>query len=159
MGGGGEEGDTTQLIDGYGVFNATGLENLMKNSRSLLWCCCHYGPKISGKSTLLNHLFGTDFKEVDAFKGRTVTTKGIWVAKCVGIDPCMIALDMEGTDERERGEDDTESGKQRDLFALAMSDIVLINMWCHDIGIVQAANVNLLETVFQVIMACPVIAK
>ncbi|KAI3927470.1 hypothetical protein MKW92_021193 [Papaver armeniacum] len=134
MGGDGEQEDkedccSTQLIDGEGVFNATGLANLMKNSE----CGLSYGvvaiigPKISGKSTLLNNLFRTNFKEMDAFKGRTQTTKGIWIAKCVGIQPCMIALDMEGTDGRESGEDDIEFG-------------------------VQASNVTLLETVFQVIM-------
>ncbi|RYR63106.1 hypothetical protein Ahy_A04g020901 isoform B [Arachis hypogaea] len=77
---------------------------------------------------------------------------GIWIAKCVGIEPCTIAMDLEGTDGRERGEDDTAFEKQSALFALAISDIVLINMWCHDIGREQAANKPLLKTVFQVMM-------
>ncbi|KAI3909857.1 hypothetical protein MKW92_048512 [Papaver armeniacum] len=166
MGGGGEQEDkedccSTQLIDGQGVFNATGLANLMKNSESGLsyGVVAIIGPKISGKSTLLNNLFRTNFKEMDAFKGRTQTTKGIWIAKCVGIQPCMIALDMEGTDGRDSGEDDIEFGKQRALFGLAMSDIVLINMWCHDIGSVPASHVTLLETVFQVIMGMSIHRK
>ncbi|MFS7975651.1 putative P-loop containing nucleoside triphosphate hydrolase [Helianthus anomalus] len=108
----------------------------------------------TGKSTLLNHLFRTDFKEMDAFKGRQasifVTTKGIWMARCAGIEPCTIVMDLEGTDGRERGEDDTAFEKQSALFALAVSDIVLINMWCHDIGREHAANKPLLKTVFQV---------
>lgn len=85
----------------------------------------------TGKSTLLNNLFHTNFREMDAFKGRHVhislffsmcllvqnkvnwsnlfifrsqTTKGIWMAKCVGIEPCTIVMDLEGTDGRERGE-------------------------------------------------------
>ncbi|KAG2371163.1 Protein ROOT HAIR DEFECTIVE 3-like protein [Vigna angularis] len=104
---------------------------------------------------------------MDAFKGRHVfttpiylldlahlakwsqTTKGIWMAKCVGIEPCTLVMDLEGTDGRERGEDDTAFEKQSALFALAISDIVLINMWCHDIGREQAANKPLLKTVFQ----------
>ncbi|THU72093.1 hypothetical protein C4D60_Mb04t08460 [Musa balbisiana] len=45
--------------------------------------------------------------------------------------------------------DDTAFEKQSALFALAISDIVLINMWCHDIGREQAANKPLLKTVFQ----------
>ncbi|CAK7356856.1 unnamed protein product [Dovyalis caffra] len=61
-------------------------------------------------------------------------------------------MDLEGTDGRERGEDDTAFEKQSALFALAVSDIVLINMWCHDIGREQAANKPLLKTVFQVMM-------
>lgn len=74
------------------------------------------------------------------------------MAKCVGIEPTTIAMDLEGTDGRERGEDDTAFEKQSALFALAISDIVLINMWCHDIGREQAANKPLLKTVFQVMM-------
>ncbi|KAK5826098.1 hypothetical protein PVK06_021007 [Gossypium arboreum] len=89
---------------------------------------------------------------MDAFRGRSQTTKGIWIANCVGIDPFTVAMDLEGTDGRERGEDDTTFEKQSALFALAIADIVLINMWCHDIGREQAANKPLLKTVFQVMM-------
>ncbi|XP_022642227.1 protein ROOT HAIR DEFECTIVE 3 homolog 1 isoform X2 [Vigna radiata var. radiata] len=89
---------------------------------------------------------------MDAFKGRSQTTKGIWMARCNGIEPCTLVMDLEGTDGRERGEDDTAFEKQSALFALAVSDIVLINMWCHDIGREQAANKPLLKTVFQVMM-------
>ena len=35
---------------------------------------------------------------------RSQTTKGIWMARCVGIEPCTIVMDLEGTDGRERGE-------------------------------------------------------
>ncbi|GKB08246.1 protein root hair defective 3, partial [Tanacetum coccineum] len=45
--------------------------------------------------------------------------------------------------------DDTAFEKQAALFALAISDIVLINMWCHDIGCELAANKPLLKTVFR----------
>ncbi|KAL3824449.1 hypothetical protein ACJIZ3_020478 [Penstemon smallii] len=148
---------STHLIDGDGNFNVDGMENFMKEVK-LGQCGLSYavvaimGPQSSGKSTLLNHLFGTNFREMDAFKGRSQTTKGIWMANCVGIEPCTLVMDLEGTDGRERGEDDTAFEKQSALFALAVSDIVLINMWCHDIGREQAANKPLLKTVFQVMM-------
>ncbi|XP_022844460.1 protein ROOT HAIR DEFECTIVE 3-like isoform X1 [Olea europaea var. sylvestris] len=148
---------STHLIDGDGNFNVAGLDNFMKEVK-LAECGLSYavvsimGPQSSGKSTLLNHLFGTNFREMDAFKGRFQTTKGIWLAQCVGIEPCTLVMDLEGTDGRERGEDDTAFEKQSALFALAVSDIVLINMWCHDIGREQAANKPLLKTVFQVMM-------
>ncbi|XP_020596643.1 protein ROOT HAIR DEFECTIVE 3-like isoform X2 [Phalaenopsis equestris] len=153
-------GDTscpTQLIDGDGVFSVSGIEEFAKAVK-LSECGLSYavvsimGPQSSGKSTLLNHLFHTKFREMDAFKGRSQTTKGIWLARCVGIEPCTIVMDLEGSDGRERGEDDTAFEKQSALFALAVSDIVLINMWCHDIGREQAANKPLLKTVFQVMM-------
>ncbi|CAL9203938.1 unnamed protein product [Musa hybrid cultivar] len=148
---------STQLIDGDGAFNVAGIENFIKMVK-LAECGLSYavvsimGPQSSGKSTLLNHLFGTNFREMDAFRGRSQTTKGIWLARCADIEPCTIVMDLEGTDGRERGEDDTTFEKQSALFALAVSDIVLINMWCHDIGREQAANKPLLKTVFQVMM-------
>ncbi|KAH9664985.1 protein ROOT HAIR DEFECTIVE 3 [Citrus sinensis] len=153
----GEECCSTQLIDGDGTFNVSGIEHFIKEVK-LSDCGLSYavvsimGPQSSGKSTLLNHLFGTNFREMDAFKGRSQTTKGIWMARCAGIEPCTLIMDLEGTDGRERGEDDTAFEKQSALFALAVSDIVLINMWCHDIGREQAANKPLLKTVFQVMM-------
>nr|GFB76381.1 protein root hair defective 3 homolog 2-like [Tanacetum cinerariifolium] len=80
------------------------------------------------KSTLLNHLFHTNFREMDADDGRCQTTRGIWIARsCVGIEPHTIVIDLEGTDGSERGEDDNAFEKQSGLFSLAMSDIVLIN--------------------------------
>ncbi|PIA46774.1 hypothetical protein AQUCO_01500372v1 [Aquilegia coerulea] len=148
---------STQLIDGDGAFNVSGVDNFVKAVK-LGECGLSYavvsimGPQSSGKSTLLNHLFGTNFREMDAFRGRSQTTKGIWLAKCAGIEPCTLVMDLEGTDGRERGEDDTAFEKQSALFALAVSDVVLINMWCHDIGREQAANKPLLKTVFQVMM-------
>ncbi|XP_010242217.1 PREDICTED: protein ROOT HAIR DEFECTIVE 3 [Nelumbo nucifera] len=148
---------STQLIDGDGTFNVSGLESFTKEA-NLRECGLSYavvsimGPQSSGKSTLLNHLFGTNFREMDAYRGRCQTTKGIWLAKCTDIEPCTVVMDLEGTDGRERGEDDTAFEKQSALFALAVSDIVLINMWCHDIGREHAANKPLLKTVFQVMM-------
>ncbi|RXH88761.1 hypothetical protein DVH24_000360 [Malus domestica] len=134
-----EECCSTQLLDGDGTFNVTGIDQFIKEAK-LAECGLSYavvsimGPQSSGKSTL------------------SQTTKGIWVAKCAGIEPCTLVMDLEGTDGRERGEDDTAFEKQSALFALAVSDIVLINMWCHDIGREQAANKPLLKTVFQVMM-------
>ncbi|GAY33701.1 hypothetical protein CUMW_007650 [Citrus unshiu] len=118
-----------QLIDGNGEFNVDGLENFVR-------------------TTKLNHC-GLSYAVV-AIMGPQ--SSGIWIAKCVGIEPFTIAMDLEGSDSRERGEDDTTFEKQSALFALAIADIVLINMWCHDIGREQAANKPLLKTVFQVMM-------
>ncbi|KAJ0017064.1 hypothetical protein Pint_11141 [Pistacia integerrima] len=115
------------------------------------------GPQSSGKSTLLYHFFGNNFGEMDAFKGRHL----LLIFSC--IEPCTFVMDLVGTDRRERGEmydlnlnssDDTAFEKKSALFALAVSDIVLINMWCQDIGREQAANKPLLKTVFQVIHVC-----
>nr|GEV98920.1 sucrose synthase 2 [Tanacetum cinerariifolium] len=52
------------------------------------------GPQSSGKSTLLNNLFHINFREIDAYRGRSQTTNGIWMARCVGIEPCTIIMDL-----------------------------------------------------------------
>lgn len=148
---------STQLIDANGELNLKGLENFVSSLKLARHGLSYavvaiMGPQSSGKSTLLNHLFYTNFREMDAFRGRNQTTKGIWIANAVGIEPLTIVMDLEGTDGRERGEDDTTFEKQSALFALAVADVVLINMWCHDIGREHAANKPLLKTVFQVMM-------
>ncbi|CAK7336941.1 unnamed protein product [Dovyalis caffra] len=147
-----------QLIDQDREFNERGLANFMRttyflNSGFSYSIVAILGPQGSGKSTLMNHLFGTNFVEMDAYQGRSQTTKGIWIAKSRSdIGTFTIAMDLEGSDSRERGEDDTAFEKQSALFALATADIVLINMWFHDIGREKAANYPLLKTVFQVMM-------
>ncbi|KAI5332211.1 hypothetical protein L3X38_022340 [Prunus dulcis] len=136
----------TQLIYGDGKFNADGLDRFVKEVK-LAECGLSYGvvaivgPQSSGKSALQNHLSTTQFKN----SRRSQTTKGIWIAKCVGIEPCTIAMDLEGTDGGERGQDGTFK-KQSTLFALAVSDIVLINMS------IDEQEQPWLETFFQVVM-------
>ncbi|KAF9671828.1 hypothetical protein SADUNF_Sadunf12G0089600 [Salix dunnii] len=148
-----EEG--MQLIDGNGNFNVEGLKDFMTTT-GFAHCGLSYaivaiiGPQSSGKSTLMNHVFGTNFKMLDAYKGRGQTTKGIWIARCNDIKPFTIAMDFEGTDSNARGEDNTAFERQSALFALAIADTILINMWYKDIGLEHAASRPLLKTVFQV---------
>ena len=59
-------------------------------------------------------------------------------------------MDLEGSDGRERGEDDTNFERQSALFALAVADVLLVNIWCHDIGREQGSGKPLLKTIFQV---------
>ncbi|XP_061956197.1 protein ROOT HAIR DEFECTIVE 3 homolog 2-like isoform X4 [Populus nigra] len=144
-----------QLIDGNGNFNVDGLKDFMTatefaQSGLSYAIVAIIGSQSSGKSTLMNQTFHTNFEEMDAYNGRGQTTKGIWIAKCSDIDPFTIAMDFEGTDSNQRGEDDTVFEKQSTLFALAIADVVLINMWYKDIGLENAASRPLLKTVFQV---------
>ncbi|KAG8380094.1 hypothetical protein BUALT_Bualt07G0157900 [Buddleja alternifolia] len=140
---------STHLIDGDGDFNVAGIEKFMKEVK-LTECGLSYavvaimGPQSSGKSTLLNHLFGTNFKEMDAFKGRQ--------ALLDSTAAFLFLISLKLLTASKFHQDDTAFEKQSALFALAVSDIVLINMWCHDIGREQAANKPLLKTVFQVMM-------
>ncbi|KAF9671835.1 hypothetical protein SADUNF_Sadunf12G0090300 [Salix dunnii] len=144
-----------QLISGEGVLNMEGLENFSTNlsQRGVSYAVVAImGPQGSGKSTLLNKLFQTDFRMMDADDGRNQTTQGIWIAKGIGIEPFTIAIDVEGSDSSERGQDGVTFEKQSALFALAIADIVIINMWCHDIGREHAANRPLLKAVFEAML-------
>jgi len=95
--------------------------------------------------------FGTRFQEMDALTGRQQTTRGIWLARSPKVAaPTTLVMDLEGSDGRERGEDDTSFERQSALFALATADIVLINMWAKDVGREAGAGKPLLKTIFQV---------
>lgn len=72
---------------------------------------------------------------------------GIWM--CRGKDMNVMVMDVEGTDGRERGEDQDFERKSA-LFSLASSEILIVNMWEHQVGLYNGANMGLLKTVFEV---------
>ena len=94
--------------------------------------------------------FGTRFQEMDALSGRSQTTQGIWIAQAPKIEhPLTLVLDLEGSDGHERGEDDSSFERQSSLFALAVADVLLVNMWAKDVGREAGASKPLLKTIFQ----------
>ncbi|SCU87352.1 LAME_0D09758g1_1 [Lachancea meyersii CBS 8951] len=117
-----------------------------------------FGSQSSGKSTLLNALFGTHFDTMNAKEKRQQTTKGIWLGhtKDVAVstdkrEPMkdLFVLDVEGSDGAERGEDQDFERKAA-LFAIAVSEILIVNMWEQQVGLYQGNNMALLKTVFEV---------
>lgn len=97
---------------------------------------------------------------------RKQTTKGIWMSKNKkqrsatvngnstlsrpnAMAENILVMDVEGTDGRERGEDQDFERKSA-LFALATSEILIVNIWEHQVGLYQGANMGLLKTVFEV---------
>ncbi|KAG9238287.1 RHD3/Sey1 [Amylocarpus encephaloides] len=117
-----------------------------------------FGSQSTGKSTLLNNLFGTQFGVMSETERRQ-TTKGIWLSKNKREDikapesermaNNILVMDVEGTDGRERGEDQDFERKSA-LFALATSEVLIVNIWEHQVGLYQGANMGLLKTVFEV---------
>ncbi|KAF9167625.1 Dynamin-like GTPase that mediates homotypic ER fusion [Actinomortierella ambigua] len=105
-----------------------------------------FGSQSTGKSTLLNRLFGTSF-DVMSEEARRQTTKGIWMGK--GRNMKVLIMDVEGTDGRERGEDQ-DFERKSSLFALATTEVLIVNMWEHQVGLYNGANMGLLKTVFEV---------
>lgn len=151
-----------QVIDEDKVFNETlpsylQLEHVTRSGFNYHLISV-FGSQSTGKSTLLNTLFGTQFG-VMSEQERRQTTKGIWMSKNkrqdVEIAPGqkmaenILVMDVEGTDGRERGEDQDFERKSA-LFALATSEVLIVNIWEHQVGLYQGANMGLLKTVFEV---------
>jgi protein SEY1 len=108
------------------------------------------GPQSSGKSTLLNILFGTTFRTMEADAGRYQVTQGVWLGQ--DTDEEVVILDLEGTDSRERGEDAATFERKSSLFALALADVLIVNIWTQDVGRFNASNLSLLKTVLELDM-------
>ena len=62
----------------------------------------------------------------------------------------ILVFDIEGTDSKERGEQRMTFEQTTSLFALAIADVLLINMWTQDIGRYGASNYGLLRVIFEV---------
>ena len=62
----------------------------------------------------------------------------------------ILVFDIEGTDSKERGEQRMTFEQTTSLFALAIADVLLINMWTTDIGRYGASNYGLLKVIFEV---------
>jgi hypothetical protein len=64
----------------------------------------------------------------------------------------ILCIDLEGSDSETRGEDGAAFEHMSSLFALAVSDVLIVNMWTNEVGRYKAASVGLLKTVFEVNM-------
>lgn len=157
--------DAIQIINESKQFNRHILEYLDKTTPTAAignnyHIILVFGSQSTGKSTLLNTLFHTNFDVMDETR-RQQTTKGIWMAhsptvsntKQLGSRPGdlqnILVMDVEGTDGRERGEDQDFERKAA-LFAMSTSEILIVNIWETQIGLYQGANMGLLKTVFEV---------
>lgn len=151
-----------QIIDADKNFNENLLRYLQSEGITKSGFNYHlisvFGSQSTGKSTLLNYLFGTHFG-VMSEQERRQTTRGIWMSKNKneqgkdqagkGMADNILVMDVEGTDGRERGEDQDFERKSA-LFALATSEVLIVNMWEQQVGLYQGANMGLLKTVFEV---------
>ncbi len=106
------------------------------------------GCQSSGKSTLMNMMFDTSFTTMEESLGRHQTTHGIWLEKAGSSD--TLVIDCEGTDSKERGENKDVIESKFALFTVAVSEVLILNMWAMDIGRFNAGNYPLLQTVFNV---------
>ena len=155
--------EAIQLIDENKQFNPSTLNYFTKclgdkNVGVKYHVISVFGSQSSGKSTLLNKLFDTKFDTMDAQVKRQQTTRGIWLSHSANIYssgaanqsiPDFFVLDVEGSDGAERGEDQDFERKAA-LFALSVSEVLIVNMWENQVGLYQGNNMGLLKTVFEV---------
>lgn len=90
---------------------------------------------------------------MNAKLGRKRTTSGLWISNENGDAPSLeqlLILDVEGVDSRERHpEENIKAFENRaTLFSLAMSSVLIINLFEHDVGLHHGACLPLLQTVF-----------
>lgn len=105
------------------------------------------GAQSSGKSTLLNEVLGTKFSVGSRGTVGKATTKGIAAAKAAQ-SSVMVALDIEGSDSRERGKNGASFQSKCAAFAASVADIIFLNIWYHDVGRLSAVGYSILEAVF-----------
>lgn len=105
------------------------------------------GAQSSGKSTLLNKLFQTEFRVMEAKSQRKQTTKGIWTH--VSAEYNLMIMDIEGADSRERWEEKAAFEKRTALFGLVLSNVFIVNVWLNEIGRFSACNYEILKLIFE----------
>ncbi|RKP10169.1 RHD3/Sey1, partial [Thamnocephalis sphaerospora] len=103
-----------------------------------------FGLQSSGKSELLNGLFGTTFPIVDTSETQQ-TAQGIWMGKCTGKN--ILVMDVEGVDGRERDEDKTIRRRSA-LFSLATAEVLVINLNEPTVNFFSDATTGVFKTVF-----------
>ncbi|KDN33846.1 hypothetical protein RSAG8_13065, partial [Rhizoctonia solani AG-8 WAC10335] len=67
---------------------------------------------------------------------------------CRGQNMIVMVMGVEVTGGRERGEDQDFERKSA-LFSLASSEVLIVNLWEHQVGLYQGANMGLLN-IFEV---------
>lgn len=142
-------GGVLQLVDARGELRIDDLDayvndqlsgGLLGSPDDTLVTIAVIGARGSGKSTLSNRVFGTDFDVGRPFAGRG--TKGCVAA----VSPSSaLILDTQGADGRDG---DAERVSRVATFALALADALVFNVWTADIGRYEAAGYALLRTVF-----------
>jgi len=104
------------------------------------------GPQSSGKSTIMNQVFGCEFGVLDAKKAREQTTQGIWFGSSPKARD-IVCLDLEGTDSAQRRENRHNLERQTALFALTITELLIVNMWSNQVGLASGMNIETLRAI------------
>ncbi|CAN8074781.1 unnamed protein product [Agarophyton chilense] len=137
-----------QLVNSRGDFNSDEFEKFViqhfqedqTDQDTNLVTIAVLGPRSSGKSTLANRLFGTDFDVARPFAGRG--TQGCVAAVS---SSNFLILDSQGSDGRD-GEN--QKVARVSTLALTLADALIFNLWAADLGRYEAAGYSLLRSIF-----------
>lgn len=114
------------------------------------------GPQSSGKSTILNALFKTNFDVMNETLGMPQTTKGIWIGNAIPpnytnvLNLDLLVLDVQGFDSREREDVNGETYDNRaGLFVVSMSNVIIFNMWMNEVNRYRGGGTTIIRNIFQ----------
>ncbi|CAN0292538.1 unnamed protein product [Ectocarpus sp. 6 AP-2014] len=112
------------------------------------------GCQCSGKSTLLNALFGTGIHEKrlpkEGASGGAATATAAAAAVPSAAPTPFVLVDVEGTQSRDRGgTDGMEFDSRTTLFAVMAADVIMLNLWAHDVGRADGQTYSVLRSVFE----------
>lgn len=105
------------------------------------------GNQSTGKSTLLNKLFGTTFSVMDASRVRKQTTKGILISK--DQDKHILVCDVEGADSAQRWDGHEPFEQCTALFSLVLSQVIMVNINTQEVGRFTGSNYGVLKVIFE----------
>ncbi|CAD8096292.1 unnamed protein product [Paramecium sonneborni] len=105
------------------------------------------GSQSTGKSTLLNQLFGTKFDVQNRQQSVGQTTVGVWISK--DIQNNIVVLDVEGSDSVERKSGENMVENQTALMALAMSHCFIINVFLNALGQHTSCQLSIIKIIMQ----------
>lgn len=133
-----------ELIVGFQDYvKACGIQNAKKDYNIV----AIIGKQSSGKSTLLNNLFGTRFDVMNASQKRQQTTKGIYAS--ADKEKNLFVLDVEGSDSKERWEGHGPFEQSTALFSLVFAQVLMINIWTQEVGRFTGSNYDILKVIFE----------
>ena len=97
---------------------------------------------------MINKLFSTEFEVFQGLRGMDQTTKGVYL--CYNRTNKHIVLDLEGTDSKQRSDESRNSFENKScLFALAVSQILMVNINIQELGRVVGSMSEILLTIFE----------
>ncbi|RKP10059.1 root hair defective 3 GTP-binding protein-domain-containing protein [Thamnocephalis sphaerospora] len=145
-----DDTSTIQLTDGLGPLIDTSQH--ISDDWGLAGCELDYhvvavcGSPCTGKSTLLDALFGTNFSTTGAASGQPQMERGIWMGKCAEAN--ILVMDVKNVDSQEHDQDKPFE-RRNALFSLATAEVLVVSMYEATIGLYNRANIELFKTVFE----------